>query len=78
MATDELNRPAVDWKLWGQILLLILGVYLFLVSIGLLGASFKLFGKDLADLTSRSRMYAIAYIVLAFYALPFALLLVWR
>ena len=53
MATDELNRPAVDWKLWGQILLLILGVYLFLVSIGLLGASFKLFGKDLASRSSR-------------------------
>ena len=32
----------------GQVVLLILVLYAFLVSIGLLGASFKLFGKDLA------------------------------
>jgi len=36
------------WQLGGQIALLLLILYGFLVSIGLLGASFKLFGKDLA------------------------------
>ena len=36
------------WQFWGQVALLILVLYAFLVSIGLLGASFKLFGKDLA------------------------------
>ena len=37
-----------------------------------------LMARVLADLTSRSRLYAIAYVVLAFYALPLALLVVWR
>ena len=36
------------WKFWSQVLLLHLVLYAFLVSIGLLGAAFKLFGKDLA------------------------------
>ena len=35
-------------KVWGQSILLLVVLYVFLVSIGLLGASFKLFGKDLA------------------------------
>ena len=35
-------------KIWGQCLLLALVLYSFLVSIGLLGSSFKLFGKGLA------------------------------
>lgn len=34
---------------WGQVALLVLVLYVFLVSIGLLGASFKLFGKDFAQ-----------------------------
>ncbi len=41
-----MNRET--WQLWGQIVLLNLVLYCFLVSIGLLGASFKLFGKELA------------------------------
>ena len=36
------------WQFVGQIALLAVVLYAFLVSIGLLGASFKLFGKDLA------------------------------
>ena len=36
------------WLLWGQTLLLALVLYGFLVSIGLMGGAFKLFGKDLA------------------------------
>jgi solute carrier family 34 (sodium-dependent phosphate cotransporter) len=35
-------------KFWGQVVLLNLVLYVFLVSIGLLGGAFKLFGKDLA------------------------------
>jgi sodium-dependent phosphate cotransporter len=35
-------------KVWLQVLLLMLVLYVFLVSIGLLGSSFKLFGKDFA------------------------------
>ena len=42
-----MNRET--WQLWGQIVLLNLVLYCFLISIGLLGASFKLFGKDLAQ-----------------------------
>lgn len=41
-----MNRSSL--KTAGQVLLLMLVLYTFLVSIGLLGASFKLFGKDLA------------------------------
>jgi sodium-dependent phosphate cotransporter len=41
-----MNRET--WQLWAQVVLLFLVFYIFLVSIGLLGASFKLFGKDLA------------------------------
>ena len=37
------------WKTWGQVLLLMLVLYLFLVSIGLMGGAFKLFGKGLAQ-----------------------------
>lgn len=37
-----------SWKILGQVLLLIAVLYAFLVSIQLLGSSFKLFGKDLA------------------------------
>ena len=36
-------------KTWAQVALLVLVLYVFLVSIGLLGGSFKLFGKDLAE-----------------------------
>ena len=36
------------WQIWGQLFALVLVLYVFLVSIGLLGAAFKLFGKDLA------------------------------
>jgi len=43
-ATD----PPPEDRLWPQVLLLLLAVYAFLVSVGLLGASFKLFGQDLA------------------------------
>ena len=32
----------------------------------------------LADLTSRSRLYAVAYVVLAFYVIPFLLIFIWR
>ena len=35
-------------QFWGQIVLIILVLYVFLVSIGLLGGAFKLFGKELA------------------------------
>ena len=42
---DENARPE---RLWPQAILLLLTVYAFLVSVGLLGASFKLFGQDLA------------------------------
>ena len=42
------DRRRETWQFWSQLLLLILVIYVFLVSIGLLGASFKLFGKDLA------------------------------
>lgn len=35
-------------KMWGQIILLNLVLYVFLVSIGLLGGAFELFGKDFA------------------------------
>ena len=41
-----MNRET--WGFWAQIALLILVLYAFLVSIGLLGAAFKLFGGDLA------------------------------
>jgi len=41
-----MNRET--WQVWGQVLLLILVLYAFLISIGLMGAAFKLFGKDLA------------------------------
>ena len=37
------------WQIWGQAALLILVLYVFLVSIGLLGAAFKLFGKGFAQ-----------------------------
>ncbi len=37
------------WKTWGQIILLFTVLYLFLVSIGMMGASFKLFGKGFAE-----------------------------
>ena len=36
------------WRTWGQVLLLAAVLYLFLLSIGLLGGAFKLFGKGLA------------------------------
>ena len=36
------------WKIWGQVILLNLVLYLFLVSIGMMGGAFKLFGKDFA------------------------------
>ena len=48
LAIGTTNQQSDGWQLWGQVLLLVLGIYLFLVSIGLLGAAFKLFGKDLA------------------------------
>ncbi|MEE3259033.1 MAG: Na/Pi symporter, partial [Candidatus Latescibacterota bacterium] len=41
-----MNRET--WKIWAQVLGLILVLYVFLVSIGLLGGAFKLFGKELA------------------------------
>jgi sodium-dependent phosphate cotransporter len=34
--------------------------------------------RALAEMTSRSRFYAIAYVVLVFYALPLLLVLAWR
>lgn len=65
-----------------QIVLLNLVLYAFLVIIGLLGGAFKLFGQDmartLAELTSRSRVYAILYVGLAFYVIPISLIFVWR
>jgi len=42
----RLGRETLQF--WFQLALLIIVIYVFLVSIGLLGASFKLFGKDLA------------------------------
>lgn len=45
-ATQSTSMDA--WKTFGQILLLHGVLYLFLVSIGMLGGSFKLFGKDFA------------------------------
>ncbi len=36
------------WKTWGQVLLLAGVLYLFLVSIGMMGGAFKLFGKGFA------------------------------
>jgi sodium-dependent phosphate cotransporter len=41
-----MNRERL--QVWGQVILLILVLYVFLVSIGLMGGAFKLFGKDLA------------------------------
>lgn len=38
-----------SWKSWGQICMLAIILYLFLVSIGLMGTAFKLFGKGLAN-----------------------------
>ena len=46
--TAEQSTSMEAWKTFGQILLLHGVLYLFLVSIGMLGASFKLFGKDFA------------------------------
>ena len=43
----EMNRETL--KVWAQVLGLILVLYVFLVSIGLLGGAFKLFGKELAQ-----------------------------
>ena len=37
------------WQTWGQVALLILVLYAFLVSIGLMAAAFKLFGSGLAE-----------------------------
>jgi solute carrier family 34 (sodium-dependent phosphate cotransporter) len=34
--------------------------------------------RALAEMTSRSRLYAVAYVVLVFYAVPLLLVLVWR
>ena len=42
-----INRENI--LLWTQVVVLSLILYAFLISIGLLGASFKLFGKDLAQ-----------------------------
>lgn len=42
------TRAASDERLWPQVVLLLLAVYAFLVSVGLLGTAFKLFGADLA------------------------------
>jgi len=46
-ADTQGDGPA--WKVWLQAVLLALVLYVFLVSIGLLGSSFKLFGKGLAS-----------------------------
>ncbi len=35
-------------KVWGQVVLLVFVLYVFLVSIGLMGGAFNLFGNDLA------------------------------
>lgn len=49
MLVDTESHPRREvWQFWSQLVLLIFTVYVFLVSIGLLGAAFKLFGKDLA------------------------------
>ncbi len=37
------------WKTWGQVILLACVLYVFLVSIGLMGGAFKLFGKGFAQ-----------------------------
>ena len=42
-----LNKETL--KVWAQVIGLIVVLYVFLVSIGLLGGAFKLFGKDLAQ-----------------------------
>lgn len=47
LVSEEPEEPA--WKVWLQAGMLILTLYVFLVSIGLLGGSFKLFGKGLAS-----------------------------
>ena len=59
MTQDPAHTPAMApmgegggepvWKVWLQALLLAVVLYVFLVSIGLLGSSFKLFGKGLAS-----------------------------
>ena len=59
MSKSQAHTPAMmpadasvtepPWKVWLQIILLVLTVYTFLVSIGLLGSAFKLFGKGLAS-----------------------------
>jgi solute carrier family 34 (sodium-dependent phosphate cotransporter) len=46
---EETRAEEPPWKVWLQALLLALVLYVFLVSIGLLGSSFKLFGKGLAS-----------------------------
>lgn len=49
MAPADSSDVEPAWKVWLQIILLVLTVYTFLVSIGLLGSAFKLFGKGLAS-----------------------------
>jgi sodium-dependent phosphate cotransporter len=49
MAPADSSDVEPAWKVSLQIILLVLTVYTFLVSIGLLGSAFKLFGKGLAS-----------------------------
>ena len=49
MAATEPADSEPSWKVWLQLILLAVVLYSFLVSIGLLGSSFKLFGKGLAS-----------------------------
>lgn len=46
--SSETSPNRETWIMIGQIILLNIVLYLFLVSIGMMGASFKLFGKDFA------------------------------
>jgi sodium-dependent phosphate cotransporter len=46
---DTPAAPEPSWHVWLQVVLLAVVLYAFLVSIGLLGSSFKLFGKGLAS-----------------------------
>ena len=49
MMPADVSVTEPPWKVWLQIILLVLTLYTFLVSIGLLGSAFKLFGKGLAS-----------------------------
>jgi solute carrier family 34 (sodium-dependent phosphate cotransporter) len=61
------RREAPQKRMWPQVILLIAAIYVFLVSIGLLGTAFKLFGSDLSkqliEMTSNPMVGLVAGIL---------------